>query len=319
MTAKKNSHPLQSEEWGLFREKTGVKVIRGDSFRLTIHKIPHTSWTIGYLPKGDVPTKKMIQSLKEIGKKENCIFIQLEPKIENDQKTDFRKIGLIRSAHPLFTHFNFELDLTKNEEELLKNMNQKTRYNIRVAQKNEVKIYEDNSDKAFKEYLRLMDETTSRQNFYAHTHHYHQLMWETLKENAKDFSKDKLTAHLFLAEYQKEVLAAWILFVYKDTIYYPYGSSSTEHKEVMASNLMMWEAIKYGKKLGLEKFDMWGSLGPDADENDEWYGFHRFKKGYGPRLVEYVGSYDLVIKPFLYKFYVLADKIRWVILRKKIT
>jgi len=64
---------------------------------------------------------------------------------------------------------------------------------------------------------------------------------------------------------------------------------------------------------------MWGSLGPDADENDEWYGFHRFKKGYGPRLVEYVGSYDLVIKPFLYKFYVLADKIRWVILRKKIT
>jgi lipid II:glycine glycyltransferase (peptidoglycan interpeptide bridge formation enzyme) len=61
---------------------------------------------------------------------------------------------------------------------------------------------------------------------------------------------------------------------------------------------------------------MWGSLGPDASEKDEWYGFHRFKQGYGPRLVEYIGSYDLVIKPFLYNLYVLTNKIRWAILKK---
>src|SRR4029079_4006527 len=108
-------------------------------------------------------------------------------------------------------------------------------------------------------------------------------MWETLK----DKSEKQLSAHLFIAEFEKQVLAAWILFVYDDVLYYPYGSSSNEHREVMASNLMMWEAIKFGKKLDLKKFDMWGALGPEPDEHDPWFGFHKFKQGYGSKLVEY--------------------------------
>jgi lipid II:glycine glycyltransferase (peptidoglycan interpeptide bridge formation enzyme) len=105
------------------------------------------------------------------------------------------------------------------------------------------------------------------------------------------------------------------LFVYKDTLYYPYGASSSEHRETMASNLMMWEAIKFGKNLGLKKFDMWGALSPNPDPKDPWYGFHRFKQGYGPELVEFIGSYDLIINPMLYQLYKIADKIRWLILK----
>jgi len=317
---KQVNHPLQSQEWGKFREKTGIKVIRTDAFQLTIHKIPYFKSTIGYVPKGDLPNEKTIGDLKKIGKEENCIFIQLEPKIENGEKINLKSLGLTPSAHPLFTRFNFELDLSKSEEELLINMHPKTRYNIKIAQKHNVKIEEDSSKKAFLEYLKITKETTKRQGFFAHTKSYHRLMWETLrpKTNNEKLNFNELTAHLFIAKYKKEILVTWILFVYKDTIYYPYGASSSSHRETMASNLMMWEAIKYGKSLGLKKFDMWGSLGPDADKNDSWYGFHRFKQGYGPRLVEYVGSYDLVINPYLYKLYVLADKIRWAILKKKI-
>jgi lipid II:glycine glycyltransferase (peptidoglycan interpeptide bridge formation enzyme) len=318
-----SSHPMQSLEWGIFREKTGIKIIKTNSFQLTIHKIPHTKWTIGYLPKGDLPNKQSIEQLKKIGKEEKCIFIQLEPKVELIPNTKYQILNtsLVPAAHPLFTRFNFELDLTKSEEELLKNMHPKTRYNNRIAEKHEVKIIEDNSEKAFLEYLKLTKETTQRQGFFAHTQSYHRIMWETLKmANGKwqMADSDKLTAHLFLAKYNNHVLTAWILFVYKDTLYYPYGASSSEHREVMASNLMMWEAIKYGKKLGLKKFDMWGALGQNPNQKDPWYGFHRFKQGYGPRLVEYIGSFDLVINPILYKLYVIADKIRWTFLRKKV-
>jgi lipid II:glycine glycyltransferase (peptidoglycan interpeptide bridge formation enzyme) len=140
-------------------------------------------------------------------------------------------------------------------------------------------------------------------------------MWETLKSEKID--TDKLTAHLFLAKYNEEVLASWILFVYKNILYYPYGSSSISHRETMASNLMMWEAIKFGKKLGLEKFDMWGALSNNPDKNDPWYGFHRFKEGYGPKHIEFLGSFDLVINPVLYNAYKILDKIRWVLLRIK--
>ena len=334
------NHPLQTYEWGEFREKTRVKVIRrgffkgsklDSGFQLTIHPIPHTPFTIGYLPKGELPTKELLEELRKIGKEEKCIFIQLEPNIEVERgKMKNEKLPLISylssvtslrpAAHPLFTKYNFVLDITKSEDELLKNMHQKARYNIKVAQKNGVEITEDNSEKAFEAYLKLTKETTERQKFFAHTQDYHKKMWETLKRaqmaNGK-WQMANLTAHLLTAKYKGKILTAWILFVFKDTLYYPYGASSSENREVMASNLMMWEAIRYGKKLGLNKFDMWGALGTDPDKKDPWYGFHSFKEKYGPEHVEYIGSYDLVINPVLYQFYKIADKLRWLMLRLK--
>ncbi|MCL5113577.1 MAG: peptidoglycan bridge formation glycyltransferase FemA/FemB family protein [Patescibacteria group bacterium] len=315
-----SNHPLQSLEWGEFRKKTAVKVIREGNFQMTIHQIPHLPWSVGYIPKGDLPNKEFINKLRKIGKENNCIFIQLEPNIlATNNKPRITNLGLVPAAHPLFTKYTFVLDLTKSEDELLKAMHQKTRYNIRVSEKHGVKIIEDNSDKAFKEYLKLTEETTKRQNFHAHTQKYHKLMWETLrpKTNDQKLKTDSLIAHLLLAKYKNETLAAWILFVYKDTLYYPYGASSEKHRETMASNLMMWEAIKFGKKLGLKKFDMWGALGPNPDPKDPWYGFHKFKQGYGGDLVEFVGSYDFVINPFLYNLYRLTDKIRWFFLRTR--
>ncbi|MDO8657904.1 MAG: peptidoglycan bridge formation glycyltransferase FemA/FemB family protein [Candidatus Levybacteria bacterium] len=346
------THPLQSYEWGEFREKTGIKVLRRgffereklvDGFQLTIHKIPKTPWNIGYLPKGNLPSYEIIKEVKKIGKEENCVFIQLEPNIEVESLKNNSQLSTLNSqlkpaAHPLFTKYTFVLDLTKSEEELLKNMHPKTRYNIKVAQKHGVEIIEDNSNQAFKTYFFLVQETTKRQKFYAHTENYHRLMWETLRqaqskplkvENGKlkveNYDKNKLSAHLFLAKYQPNSqlstlnsqlsLVAWILFTFRDTIYYPYGASSSLYREAMASNLMMWEAIKFGKKLGFKKFDMWGSLNPNPDPKDPWYGFHRFKEGYGGKLTEFIGSYDLVIRPNLYRFYKTADKIRWSILK----
>ena len=114
-----------------------------------------------------------------------------------------------------------------------------------------------------------------------------------------------------------KILVAWILFVFKDSLYYPYGASSSEHRETMASTLMMWEAIKFGKKLGLKKFDMWGALGPDPDQLDPWYGFHRFKQGFRPEPIEFIGSYDLILNSPLYFLYKISDKVRWILLRIK--
>jgi lipid II:glycine glycyltransferase (peptidoglycan interpeptide bridge formation enzyme) len=328
------SHPLQSYEWGEFRKKTGIKVIRrgffdltgggrlAKAFTLTIHKIPKTPFTIGYLPKGDMPDQELLNELKKIGIEERCIFIQLEPNVRQMANGEWRmeKLGIKPAAHPLFTKFTFVLDLNKSEDELLKGMHSKARYNIKVAKKHGVEIIEDNSDKAFEEYWKLMQETTTRQKFYAHTKKYHRLMWETLKgrrmANGK-WKMENLNAHLFLAKYNREILTAWVLFTFKDTLYYPYGASSNEHREVMASNLIMWEAIRFGKKLGLKKFDMWGALGTSPDPKDPWFGFHNFKQKYNPEHIEFIGSYDLVINPLFYQAYKLADKLRWVYLKIK--
>ncbi len=342
------THPLQSYEWGEFRKKTGIKVVRRglvrdrkmvDGFTLTLHKIPKTKFYIGYLPKGNEPTGEILEELQRIGVEEKCVFIQLEPNIRESDSSSFslslrervgvRGTNLIPAAHPLFTKYTFELDLTKSEEELLTAMHSKTRYNIRVAERHKVKVVENNSEESFDKYLDLMLETTNRQGFYAHTPKYHKHLFETLVvDGSKTANNNSLTAHIFNALYTPEdneqrktknehTLTSWMLFVFHDHLYYPYGASSRLYRETMSNNLTAWEAIKFGKKHGLTKFDMWGALGPDPDKNDPWYGFHRFKEGYGAELVEFVGSYDLIIRPQMYSLYKLADKARWGFLKLK--
>ena len=250
----------------------------------------------------------MADELAKIGKQKHAIFIQLEPNSIGNWKLEIGNYGLRPSHHPLFTKFTFVLDLTKSEEELLHAMHPKTRYNLKVAQKHGIIVKEDNSQEALEAYLNLSAETTNRQGFFAHNETYHRRMWEILYP-AK-------IAHLWTASYHGKILAAWILFTWKDTIYYPYGASSREHRETMAPNLLLWEIARWGKSNGYKIFDLWGAIGPDPKENDPWYGFHRFKQGFGPRLVEFVGSFDLVLNPLLYELYKLADTIRWKMLKK---
>lgn len=302
------SHVIQSWEWGEFRTSLGTPLKRyglfknGElvtTFQITFHKIPLTNKYVGYLPKGPYPDKKLAEALKQIGEKQNCAFIKIEPDIEIDNRQLAIDNSFKHSLKPLFTKYNFVLDITSPEETLLKNMHSKTRYNIRVAQKHGVKVEERIDDIAFDIYQKLYFETTRRQGYHGHNRTYHKKVWQTLK--------DAKLARILIATYKGEPLTAWMLLNFKDTLYYPYGGSSKSHPEVMANNLVAWEAIKLGKKLKLKTFDMWGALGPNANPKDPWQGFHRFKKGYGGQLREYLGTYDLIFDWPIYWLFTFVD------------
>jgi len=315
-------HPLQAWEWGEFREKTGVEVVRigrfedqqlVDGWQLTFHPIPRLPFTIGYAPKCTLPDEQVLAAFKAVGQKYRALSIKLEPNVglpvtettsAHQQIKDFLLSHGCVYGRPLFTKYTFQIDLTQSEEILLNKMKQKTRYNVGLAYRKGVRINEDNSPEAFKAYLDLtFQETTRRQKFYAHDREYHAKMWQTLQPTGM--------AHLLKATWQNQILVTWILFVFHDTLYYPYGASSSQNREVMASNLIMWEAIRFGKHLSLKTFDLWGSLGPNADHKDPWSGFHRFKEGYGPTLIEFVGSFDYVLDRPKYHLYRLAENLRW--------
>lgn len=331
------NHPLQTFEWGEFRKRIGTKVVRKalidekgkflDGFTLTIHKVPFLPYNIGYVGKGNLPSKEILVELERIGKEEKCIYIQLEPNVTVEElkkngkeyESYSKTFNIKPSFHPLFTKYTFILDLEKTEDQLMAQMYSKTRYNVRVAVRRRVEITESNSQESFNRYLKLLEETTTRQKFYAHNSFYHKSIWEILKDNK---GKNNLQYQLLEAFYtpeseKKQILVAWVIFMFKDTMYYPYGASSRKHREVMASNLIAWEAIKLGKKNGMKKFDMWGALGPEPNKDDPWYGFHRFKEGYGSTLTEFIGNYDLVINPLMYKITKQLDKARWLLLSLK--
>ena len=315
-------HPLQSYEWGEFRSSERVGVVRlgeykkgelTEVYQISLHEVPGLPWKIGYCPKTGVPSKEVMKKVKVLAKKERVVMIKFEPGLRKGEEKEkfrrWRKENRLVKGEPLFTKHTFWLNLEKSEEELLAGMKSKTRYNIRLAKRKGVEIVEDSSDKGFETYWKLMKETTDRQEFYAHGKDYHQKMWQIMSKSGQ--------AHLFKAVFEKEVLTTWVVFKLNETLYYPYGASSRKRREMMASNLMMWEMILFGKREGCKKFDMWGSLGPKASQKDPWYGFHKFKEGYGGDLIEFVGSWDLVISPLFYLLYRGGNKLRWVFLRLK--
>lgn len=318
------NHPLQSWQWGEFRKKTGVEVERIGFFRsgklekgiqVTFHPIPMIGKTAGYFPKGYMPDGDQLSALKQIGEKHNALFIKMEPNVDqkvgvpsaHKQIKEFLEENGAVAGKPLFTRYSFQLDLTKPDDQLFSNLESKTRYNVNLAYRKGVKIIEDTSKEGMEKYIEILEETTKRQGFYAHTPEYFRKMWDEVGDSGM--------IKIFHAVYENTILTTWVMFIFNDVLYYPYGASRSVHRNVMASNLMMWEMIRYGKAQGCKSFDMWGALGPNADKNDPWYGFHKFKKGYGGELMEFIGTFDLIFDQNIYKLFSLAEKLRWKFLR----
>ncbi|MDO8570916.1 MAG: peptidoglycan bridge formation glycyltransferase FemA/FemB family protein [Candidatus Daviesbacteria bacterium] len=326
------SHLMQSWAWGQFRKSLDTKLKRYGlfennqlvtAFQITFHKIPLTKYFVGYLPKGPFPDKNLAKALTQIGKENNCAFIKIEPDViairqlpEKQSETEIASssgsAGAPRndntliskkfkpSPKPLFTKFNYVLDLTKSEDEILQNMHQKFRYNIKVAKKHEVIIKEGTDDQLFADYIKLYFDTTKRQGYHGHNMSYHKSVWQSLK-------KENMV-RVLVAYYEKIPLTAWMLINFKDTLYYPYGGSSELHRNVMSSNLLAWDAIRLGKKLGLKKFDLWGAADLSKGEKDSYFGFTKFKGGLGAELIEYIGTYDLILNWPIYILFNIVEK-----------
>lgn len=300
-------HPMQSWEWGDARAKMGIEVVRVGDFKedklievyqMTVHSIPKLPFKIGYVPRSNNPSNEALTFLKDYGKKNNLIYIKFEPNTKYGLTVNPR---LKLSQAPLFPQWTQVIDLKPDEGALLKNMKPKTRYNIKLAQKKGVTVKEVTSNDGFEIFIKLYFETCERQHYAGHNYDYHKTLFNILKEGV---------SHILIAYYENTPIAAYHLFKFNKVLYYPYGGSSDRHREVMGANLLMWEAIKFGKSLECETFDLWGSLAPDYAVNNIWAGFTRFKSGYNSTFTKMMGSYDLVINPVLYRPLILAQKIR---------
>lgn len=321
-------HPVQTWAWGDFLKSQGHTVFRlgvfdnntlVSAYSINFHRLPRLPYSIGVVQRGPGIDQDLLVNIAKIGQDQKAIFVKLEPntieKIYQDTQT-FKTIShppeyanLFVSPKAGFLPHSHIIDLSKSTDSLLSDMHAKTRYNIKIANRHQVEVVEDNTERGFNSYINLLFETTRRQGFYLHSPKYHQDLWETLKNTGM--------IHILLARWQGQLLTAMMFFKVGNYFYYPYGASSDQNRQVMASTLTMWEAIKLGKSLGCTTFDMWGSLPPDAKPTDRGFGFHRFKEGFGGQLVQFTGSYDYVLEHKLYKFYNTVDKYRWKLLRLK--
>jgi len=308
-----HKHILQSDLWAQFKQNYGTPSIKSGNIWYTKHKIPFSSYYFAYSPRVN-PESIEFNKLRDSLKENNCIGIQFDvPNVvkgtsEAEEALNiFQENGCIKSPRDEFAKGNFLIDLTKSDEELLAEMHKKRRYNIKYAIKKGItvrKVKDDIQD--FEIFYSLYNSTGDRQKFFNRSYDYMKNIWEVFRPAG--------AAEILIAEYEGKPLTAWLLFKYENILYYPYGGSSDEHKNLQHSCLTGWEAIRYGKQEKCITFDLWGAAENPGDTSDPYHGFTRFKEKYGGRHITYIDSHDLVINPSFYKIFVAANQIRWKLL-----
>lgn len=182
------------------------------------------------------------------------------------------------------------VDLTANEEELLARMKQKTRYNVRLADRKGVTVRH-GTPADFDLLYRMYAETAVRDVFTIRGSEYYHNVWQTF------IQAGMLTP--LIAEVEGKAVAGLMLFHFRTTAWYLYGMSSPLHRNKMPTYLLQWDAMRVAKAKGCTTYDLWGAP-ENFDESDPLWGIYRFKSGLGGTVARHIGAWDLPLKPLLY-------------------
>lgn len=340
---------LQSEHWIKFQEAWGRKAFeikekdQDDDTVVYSHILSHGLPMVGkyfYLPRGPVVRNyelgiinyekgagKFLINLIDLAKKNNVGWIRVEPNSDNELnllRDNLPKgVKIKKAAVDMQPREILILDITKKEEDILSEMKQKTRYNVKLAQKRGVKVFAVNRESDgkreelgimnyelgnfFEEFLKLVKITAKRDKIVPHPEDYYRKMFEVIPS---DILK------LYAAEYEGKTIAANLILFFGKTATYMHGASDNAHRDAMAPYLLQWQAILDAKKAGCERYDFGGvRTGIENRESgieNTWKGITRFKTGFVPNVapVEFPGCYDIVIKPAKYTLYKILRKIK---------
>ena len=312
---------LQSYEWGELKAKSGWKPIRviaeenGEiiaTANILKKPIPKVNKCIFYIPRGftcDTHNKALVKGLtdyiKSLAVKHHAILIKIDPPIpieDSESLANLTENGFQPIVDEGFGGTQpkcvMQLDLEgKSLDDLLASFHQKWRYNIRLSAKKGVTVKLDCTKEDLPIFYELLKVTCERDGFLVRGYEYFEAMWDLLEP--KGYIK------MFLTYYEGEPLTGSLCYLWGDKAMYTYGASNNKHRNLMPNHGMQWEMIKWAKENDCKWYDFRGvSPKKEKDESDKLSGLNRFKEGFNPRFVEYIGEFDLPIDKFWYSLWV---------------
>jgi peptidoglycan pentaglycine glycine transferase (the first glycine) len=275
--------------------------------------------SILYAPKGpllnwtnELLRKRVLDDLQSFAKKQGAIFLKMDPDVvlgtgipdgeedfkDNDGQvvmSELKRRGWRLSSDQIQFKNTVVLDLKLSEAEMLARMKQKTRYNIRLAERKGV-VLRIGALEDLATLYKMYAETSVRDGFVLRDEGYYRTVWQTF------MSSEEPTCESLIAEVEGELVAAIIVFYFAGRAYYVYGMSRNAHREKMPAYLLQWEAMKRAKAKGCSVYDLWGA--PDVfDGSDSMWGVYRFKEGFGGKVVRTLGAWDFAPNLVWYKMY----------------
>lgn len=284
--------------------------------------------SVAYVPRGPVflgdddegAEKAFWGAVHAEARKRGAIFLKVEPNIalsetvtaadvdERMARYGFQPAGRLQPARTIV------LDIDKSDDDLLKAMKPKTRYNIRLAGRRGVQVRRAVTTGDLRAFYSLLSTTGERDEFGIHTLDYYSKLWEIFGPPGDNSMLLLLGDHPDEAERAAGPIAGLLALRFAGEAIYMYGASSNLGREHMPNYLLQWEAIRWARENGSRVYDFWGIPDPPSEEDgaDEvspintrsgLRGVYWFKKGFGGREIEYPGAYDYVYNPPLYRLW----------------
>jgi peptidoglycan pentaglycine glycine transferase (the first glycine) len=168
-------------------------------------------------------------------------------------------------------------------------MKKATRNMIRKAEKVGLTVKHGNDLKLFDDFVKVYQDTIDRNKWTAYSVDY-------IKKEFEIFEKAGC-ADIFVSYLSNEPISAAIFIRHRDQIIYHFGGSLSKYRDIPASYLTQWEAIKFYKKAGYKLYNFWG-VSPEGMKRHPWNGFSLFKRGFSQQELEFIHSLDLDLHPF---------------------
>jgi peptidoglycan pentaglycine glycine transferase (the first glycine) len=287
--------------------------IRGLAGRFSVlyaPKGPLLDWSNNFL------RKRVLDDLQSFAKKQGAIFLKIDPDVilgtgipgaddvvdesgEAVVQSELMQRGWNYSSDQIQFRNTVLIDLQPTEAEMLGRMKQKTRYNIRLAEKKNVSVRV-GTDNDFAMLYRMYAETAVRDGFVIRDQDYYNTVWKSFHQPSIVHGQPSMVP--LIAEVNNEPLAGLFLFMFASRAYYLYGMSREIHREKMPTYLLQWQAMKHAKTVGCAVYDLWGA--PEKfDETDSLWGVYRFKEGLGGQVIRTLGAWDYAPNKFWYRMY----------------
>ncbi|MEI8072916.1 MAG: peptidoglycan bridge formation glycyltransferase FemA/FemB family protein [Candidatus Saccharibacteria bacterium] len=232
----------------------------------------------------------------------SAILVKVEPELEEGQY-DLKKTGLIKAKADLQFKATIFVDLSDDEETILAGFKQKTRYNIRLADRKGVKIEERDMDEEGVELMyQLMSATQDRAGFFLRQKSYFAGYWRGLAKSGM--------GQFLVATHEGEVVAGIYVTIFGSKAYYKDGGSFAIKRNLMAPYLLQWEAMRWAKSKGAKLYDLVAVPPKDQLENKDHpqAGLYQFKRGFNEEVTEFTGCWDLPINDSKYKLWQKAER-----------
>lgn len=259
-----------------------------------------------YLPKGPGATsteriETILPDLRRFAAAHGVFVCKIEPEIieTKESRQQLRSLGMLPTPPVQPNNSTVIIDLSPSIDDILASLNQKGRHALRRAERDGVsaEAVPFTEENARLMYNLLRETAVGRFETSVRDFSYYYTFWKAFVDSG--------AGSLFFATYENRVVAgAFSMFLGKKGLYKD-GASVREKTVYGASHLLQWEIMQWMKSRGVESYDLCGAPHSSRinDESHNFYGVGRFKTSFNKHVTDYVGCYDLPVRPFAYRIW----------------